>query len=372
MKILHIITSLRTGGAERLVTDLLTEFRAAGHEPSLLVLDGTRTPLMEELEAQDIRIDALSRGVRAMRNPLLLPALLRYLKSHPADIVHTHNSSCQLLGALASLRMPLRLVTTEHNTTNRRRAWAWYRPLDRWMYGRYRRIACVGEETRTQLLEYLGDKRMEGKTEVIPNGIGLSRFRGAVPDPEILSIPGPRITMAAAFRAQKDHPTLIRAMRHLPASCTLLLAGGAETPQDRKTLQACRQLVRDLDLEARVRFLGARKDIPGLYAASDVIVLSSHYEGGTPLAAIEGMAAGKIVIASDGEGLRRTVGGAGLLFPCGDDGQLARLIRRCLEDPDFSGRVRAACQARAARFDIRNTAQAYLALYRNLNFSTTT
>ena len=50
MRILHFITSLRTGGAERLVTDLLPRFRDAGHEVSLLLMDGTRTPLYEELE----------------------------------------------------------------------------------------------------------------------------------------------------------------------------------------------------------------------------------------------------------------------------------------------------------------------------------
>ena len=43
MKILHVITSLRTGGAERLVTDLLPRFRDDGHEVSLLLFDGSGT-----------------------------------------------------------------------------------------------------------------------------------------------------------------------------------------------------------------------------------------------------------------------------------------------------------------------------------------
>lgn len=56
MKILHIITSLRTGGAERLLVDLL-------------LFDGTRTVLYDELQARGIRIYALGCGYRSMRSP---------------------------------------------------------------------------------------------------------------------------------------------------------------------------------------------------------------------------------------------------------------------------------------------------------------
>ena len=44
MKILHIITSLRTGGAEKLLVDLLPAFKSMGHTVELLLFDGTITP----------------------------------------------------------------------------------------------------------------------------------------------------------------------------------------------------------------------------------------------------------------------------------------------------------------------------------------
>ena len=366
MRILHIITSLRTGGAERLVCDLLPRFRDAGHEVSLLLLDGTRTPLYGELAAAGVRIDALSEGWRAMRNPLLLFPLVRYLKKHPADIIHTHNTSCQLLAAAASRRLPLTLVTTEHNTDNRRRDWEWFRPADRWMYRRYRRIICVGEETRSRLLERLG-REFSDRTQVVRNGIDLDRFTTARPDPAIRELPGYKITMAAAFRAQKDHATLIRAMALLPENYRLLLAGGAETREDRRTLENCRALVRELRLEERVRFLGLYPDIPGLLAASDAVVLSSNYEGGTPLAVLEGMAAGAPVIASDGDGIRELVEGCGLLFPRGDAQALSQRIRSVCEDPSSAEPLRERCRSRAGQFSISRTAAAYLEIYNNIN-----
>ena len=94
MKILHIITSLRTGGAERIVADLCPCLQKIGDEISVLLLDGTRTSLYDQLEHAGIHIDSLSKGWRAMRNPFLLPRLLRYLKNNAFDIVHSHNTFC--------------------------------------------------------------------------------------------------------------------------------------------------------------------------------------------------------------------------------------------------------------------------------------
>ena len=366
MRILHFITSLRTGGAERLVTDLLPAFRDAGHEASLLLMDGTRTPLYEELERKGIRIDALSTGWRAMRNPLLLKRLTSYLKDCSFDIVHTHNTACQLLAAIAARRLPAALVTTEHNTTNRRRKWKVFRPADRWMYRQYRQIICVGEETRSALLAYLDDEDIARKTQVVPNGIDLSRFGNAAPDPEILAIPGHKVTMVAAFRAQKDHATLIRAMQYLQEDYRLLLAGGAETREDNAVLQSCRDLVRELQLEDRVRFLGVRSDVPALLAASDVVVLSSHYEG-QPLSALEAMASGKVFIASDANGLGELVHGAGLLFPVGEAEELARLIRAGCEDAILAEKVRKQCQNRAKTHSIGDNLRSYLEIYENVS-----
>ena len=362
MRILHFITSLRTGGAERLVTDLLPRFRDAGHEVSLLLMDGTRTPLSEELERKGIRTDALSSGWRSMRNPLLINRLKRYLKEHPVDILHTPNTACQLLAAVAARRLPVALVTTEHNTTNRRRGWKGFRPVDRWMYRQYRQIICVGEETRSGLLSYLDDEGIAAKTQVVPNGIDLSRFRDAVPDPEILALPGHKVTMVAAFRPQKDHATLIRAMQYLPEDYRLLLAGGAETREDQETLRQCREQVARLGLGNRVRFLGVRQDIPELLAASDAVVLSTHHEG-FGLAAVEAMASGKVLILSDLEVLRNVTGNTGLFFPCGDAEELARLIRLGCEDLTCAERLQEQCRNRAKKYDINTNAQAYLDIY---------
>lgn len=356
MRILHIITSLRTGGAERLVASLAQRMRAFGDELELLLMDGTQTPLKKELEQAGIRVLALSNGWQAMRNPLLVFMLTRFLRRGGYNVVHTHNTSCQLITAVASLFVPLSLVTTEHNTTNKRRTWRAFKPIDRWMYGRYRRIVCVGKKTESALLDYLPS--LSDRTITIANGIDLDHFRQAVPDQDIAGTMGFKVLMVAAFRAQKDHACLVRAISLLPETYHLFLAGGAETPEDKKTLQSCKNLALSLNLENRVRFLGVREDIPELFSACDVAVLSSHYEG-FGLSAVEAMASGKPLIASDVESLSSLVGGAGQLFPQGDAAQLARLIRQVCENPAFAAETARKCQERARQYDIAETARRY-------------
>ena len=362
MKILQVITSLRTGGAERLVVDLSKQMRLAGNKVEILLFDGTETPLKAEAEAASIPVCALSKGWQAMRNPLLFFKLMRVLRRNRYDVVHAHNTSCQLLLAVASCFQHLRLVTTEHNTDNRRRRWRGYRAVDRWMYGRYCRVVCVGEETRKALATWLAHPDLTNRLTVIPNGIDVSIFTEAIPSEDITSQKGRKILMVSAFRPQKDHPTLIRTLTNLSEEYCLFLAGGSETDEDRQYLNDCRQLVFELGLDDRVRFLGIRSDVPQLLAAADVVVLSTAYEG-MSLSLLEAMAAGRPLIASDVPGVHDLVSGAGLLFPFGDDRRLAELIRQVCENPSFSAEVGAKCRVRAAAYDVAETARRYLQEY---------
>ena len=61
-RILHVITSLTTGGAEHLMVDLLPKLRDLGNEVELLIFDGKRTPFYEELEQQGIKIHSFGIG----------------------------------------------------------------------------------------------------------------------------------------------------------------------------------------------------------------------------------------------------------------------------------------------------------------------
>lgn len=359
MRILHVITSLRIGGAERMVAELLPRLRDRGHHVEALLFDGTRTPLYDRLEREGIAIRALGRGAWQMWNPLHLLPLRRFIRRGRFDIVHTHNTSCQLLAAMAAGRTGANLVTTEHNVFNRRRNWPWYEGVDRWMYGRYRYAICVGADVRRSLAARLAGGGVQPAIAVVPNGVDLKRFFEAPAGDSLREAADEGrnvVVMVSAFRRQKDHATLLRAMSHLPDTYRLWLVG------DWVRRSACESLAAELGISGRVRFWGFREDVPALMAASDVVVLSSHYEG-MSLASIEGMASGKPFIASDVAGLHEVVEGAGLLFPHEDDRELAAMIRRVCEDRSFGAEVAARCRERAARYDMESVVSGYERIY---------
>ena len=99
--------------------------------------------------------------------------------------------------------------------------------------------------------------------------------------------------------------------------------------------------------------------------SADVVALSSHFEG-FGLAAVEGMAAGKPVVASDVDGLHEIVAGNGVLFPHGDAVALADVIKKLCNDKVEYEAVAGRCQAKAKQYDISLMAANYDEVYRSL------
>lgn len=350
MRILHVITSLRIGGAEKLMVDLLPRLRDMGHKVALCVFDGVKTAFYQELENAGIKIYALREGgsVYDLRN---IFELKRIMKSY--DIVHTHNTAPQLFAAIAGVFCPnVALITTEHNTSNRRRGKWYLKPGDLWMYRQYKNIICISEQARENLVNYIGDS---SNVITIFNGIDLSRFR--LGNSFVSREDGKKvITMVAAFREQKDQKTLIKAFDLLPENYQLQLVGDGELRAETEVFS------KQYSSADRIIFMGNRRDVPQVLTSSDVVVLSSHYEG-LSLSSLEGMACGRPFIASDVDGLHEIVNGYGILFPQEDFCSLKDIILRVCEDSDYSKKVASKCQERAAQYDIRIMADKYNSIY---------
>ena len=359
MRILHVITTLDVGGAEHLMVDLLPLLSKFGNQVDLLLFNGVDTSFKAELESKGIRVYELSHEEgrldhKEVYNPWNIIRLREYIGNY--DIIHTHNTACQLFVPLAilSTRSKAKLVTTEHNTTNRRRSMHWFKPIDKWMYKQYDSIVCISDQTYDNLIDYIGS---DNKVRTIYNGVDVTRFLKP-----IKNIEGQNqfvITMVAAFREQKDHQTLLRAMALLPDNYSLRLVGHGDTEESVK--QYCFKL----GLEEKVSFMGLRMDVADILESSDVIILSSHWEG-LSLSSIEGMASGCPFVASDVDGLREIVGGAGVLFPHGDEKSLANAIKELCENPVYYKQVAQDCQERAKNYDISKMAASYHELYKSL------
>jgi len=198
--------------------------------------------------------------------------------------------------------------------------------------------------------------------EVIPNFVDTDLFHpSAAPNRRR---GGGRAVHVSNFRPVKRVPWLLRAfdLATRGTGGTLTLVG--DGPEQR----ACRDLVRELSIGDRVRFLGERDALPELLARADVFALSS-FEESFGLSALEAMSCGTPVVATRVGGVSEVVedGVSGLLVGVDDLEGFADRLRRLLFDAGAGGRMgSAARQAAESRFGRNQVVARYEALYRRL------
>jgi glycosyltransferase involved in cell wall biosynthesis len=152
----------------------------------------------------------------------------------------------------------------------------------------------------------------------------------------------------------------VRAMAELP-DVQLWIVG--EGPEE----SALRSLVAELKLEDRVRLLGLQAHVQPYLQAADCFVCPSLWGEAAGLVNIEAQACGTPIIASRIGGIPEYVadGRTGFLFSPGDHRDLARCVRRLIDDPALQRRL--AEQARTdslERFSPQARLPEYLDLYR--------
>ena len=249
-----------------------------------------------------------------------------------------------------------------------------YRLLFRLLIGRAiraaRRVITVSAFTRRDILERYPSAA--GKIVVVPNGVdpAFSAAGDPAADRAVRArhgITGRYLLFVGVFEPRKNVPLLVDAfeiLRHThpeAADLQLALAGGAGWRG-----AAIADAVRRRGLDPAVRLLGhvPDADLPALYRNATLALVPSQYEGfGLP--ALEAMACGAPVLASDASALPETVGDAGELFTPGDPGLLARSIATLIARPERLADLRARGLARAAGFTWDRTAAQTLAVYRD-------
>lgn len=363
MKVLHVINSLGTGGAEKLILDtlpLLSQKKEA--EIHLALLDAKACPFYEQMKKNtNIKIIELSKGTPY--NPLLIFKMIPLLREY--DLVHVHLFPAMYFVAFAKLLSlsKVKLVFSEHSTFNTRTNNMLLSILDKKVYKLYDHLIAVSHDVKSTFDSYLN----KFPITLIDNGVNLCRIftaRGYEKEKlEIKQIDKNDFLIAqiSAFRIGKRQDILVKAMSLLPESAKLLLIG--DGPDERK--KQIKTLVKELDLEHRVFFLGLRMDIPELLKTVDVNVLSSDFEG-LSLSSIEGMASEKPFVASDVEGLRDIVNGSGILFENENYKELSSILLKLMTDKQLAIEVGKKCKEKAKQYDIQKTVDQTFQLYQRL------
>lgn len=353
MKILHILTSLELGGAEKLLLDLIPAQKKEGIEVDLLVLDLKNEVFLEEYRKNGIEpIIPKCNNKKSLKN---IFEIYKIIKNGKYDIVHTHLIHAQIWTSIVSKFIKNKIfITTEHSTSNRRRGKKIFKLLDLFIYSSYEKIVAISDATEKNLLEWL--KISEEKMEIILNGVSLKDFLG-----DIKRENNKKIVMVSRFHPAKDHITVVKALKYLPEEYNLTFVGEGETKE------RVEKLVEELKLKNRVTFLGVSKEIPKILKESGIAVQSSKFEG-FGISALEAMASGTPIVASDVEGLADIVGNAGLLFKLENSEELAKQIFS-LENKDFYMEKSKEGIERSLKFSIEESAKKYIELYKKLKKS---
>lgn len=348
LRVVHISKVTGIAGSERHLLTLLPRLNAAGLDPHMIVLE-SRAGVASRFER-----GLVASGIPVQRTPIaadvdlgLTGRLTRQLRDLAPDIVHTHLLHADVYGLRAAHELGLPTVSSRHNTDRFRRR-AWVRLLNRRTMRHVHRVIAISQAVAEFVVAVEGCD--PGRVVTIPYGFAMpsgslgrveSRLGLGYADADQL------VGVVARLTAQKGVDVLIDAFAALstthPRLHLLVVGDGPDrTWLERRAAAA--------GVGARVRFTGWLDDSSAVLAACDVMVVPSRWEGFC-LAAVEAMAAGRPLVASDVDALREVVvdGETGILVPPDDVAALARSIGALLADPARAARLGAAGQARAAR-----------------------
>jgi glycosyltransferase involved in cell wall biosynthesis len=338
---LHV-AYLTEGLAERgYDTTLLAGSLARGESSMSFVADG--------LGVQWHTVPQLHREISPMYDPLTVARLVKWIRRVRPHILHTHTAKAGAVGRAAALlagdaRPPI-VVHTFHGHVLRGyfdpATTAVFRGLERALARTTTRLVAVSPEVRDDLVG-LG-VAPAGKFSVIRLGIDLDeRITGGTDGSELRRLFGVGadefvVGWIGRMTAIKRVPDLLLGFRMLldrGVEARLCLVGDGP---DREEIE---QRAHDLGLARRTLFVGYQRDVAPYYSFFDALVLPSANEG-TPVVAIESLAAGRPVVASRVGGVPDVVadGEDGILVEVGDAKGIAAALDRLAGDPELRRRL---------------------------------
>jgi glycosyltransferase involved in cell wall biosynthesis len=301
---------------------------------------------------------AEEKGVRPEIVPSLSPRLgpgdliaffhlRRIFRAWKPDVVHTHTAKAGAVGRTAARAAGVpAVVHTFHGHVLRG---YFPKPLEEIFRGVERSLTRITDRIVTlspALKADLTEMRIAAaeKIEVVPLGMDLAPLlecdgrRGEL-RAELGIRPGePLVGVVGRLVPIKNHRLFLEAARSMVDSgspARFIIVGDGELGD------SLRKTALDLGIADRVRFLGWRKDMAPVYAGMDILALTSDNEG-TPVALIEGMAAGIPVAATAVGGVPDVVrdGATGRLVPPGDAAGMSRAWQSLLVDKESTARMR--------------------------------
>lgn len=355
MKIVHVIARLNVGGAALHVLQLAREQQRRGHE--VLVVAGTLAEgeesmeyVADELGVTVLHVPALQRPLSPRADTDAIRRLVGLLRTRRPDVLHTHTAKAGATGRIAALlaggARPRAVVHTYHGHVLSgyfsRRWETVFRRIESLLARATGTLIAVSDEVRDDLVGF--GVAPPDRFVVVPYGFDLPEW-GPADEEARARIRGElgladdtfAIGWAGRLTAIKRPLDLVRTLRAVldeGADAVLVLVGDGELHGEAE------ELARELAVADRTRFAGFQQRIREWYAAVDASLLTSANEG-TPVVAIESLAAARPVVATRAGGTATVVrdGESGYLLEIGDVDGLARRLVGLARDPALRRRL---------------------------------
>lgn len=375
-KVAHVINSMGLGGVPAVVYQLLKSLPSDDYEIYLYALkrytdhSEVRENLAERFRQLGVRLFFPDRDEKKFH---VVGDLCRWLIRDRIDLLHTHSYKPNIYGRLAGLlcrEHGLKMIAHYHNDYDNKWEADGSLIYDQLLAGATDRLIACSKSVRRHVSERAGIP-LE-KIDVIPNGVDLDRFAVQHEPDRVkaeLGIPlGRKVAaMIGRISEQKGQEDFIRAAKIIKETLpetVFLIVGSAD---EEALLSRLRRLVRELGVEKETFFIDYVPDIPKVYFIADVLVVPSRWEG-FGLVLVEGMAAGKPIVATEVGAISELVARneTARLAPPGEPSAIAAEVVSLLRDPVRAKEMGEKGRARARQFSWRRSGEEMNALYRGI------
>ena len=361
-KVLFLSHAFMVGGAEEMVLNLVRHLPSR-FEPMVACIHEAG-PIGEEIRRTGVPFTVLGL-TPGLSRPLDVIRLRDALTTLAPTIVHTFLLTGSLYGRFAAMMSGVPIVIgTEVNIYENKKPL--HARLERWLMKGTDAVVASAASVKDYYVNQV--EADPAAVEVIYNAVDWAQLQTTMSRDELRKSTGvptdvPAAAIIARLTEQKAHRVLFESMTHRDLSkLHLMVVGDGELRDDLHSRAA------SFGISSRVHFLGARRDLGNILAASDIFTMPSFWEG-LPLSMVLAMGAGLPVVASRVAGIPEVVKDriTGLLVEPGNSDQLARALAVLVKDPPLGSRLGAAAREFVLpRFGVDGYVASITALYDRL------
>ena len=355
--VLFFSRTMGMGGTSNVMIQMCKILKPRVNKIVVCSTGGTMVETLEKMGIEHVQIDDV--GTHTFKTSFnILKQVSHIIKEYKITVVHTHHRMAAFYAAVLKKKYKFIFINTSHNTFYN------YKFITRFAYKKANLIAC-GEMVKKNLVNCFGIP--EHKVTVVHNAI--EKFDGKVETiSELKKMKDDGYYLVAnvgRFAEQKGMEYFIEAAEVINKNNQKIkyyIIGSGEKEKDLK------QMVQKKKLEDYIKFMGFRADVQNIMSQSDLIVLSSLWEG-LPLTPIEAFSVGKTIVATSVDGTVEIVKNKenGLLVKPRDVNELSSAICELVENESEKKKFEEnAIKTYKEKFSFEIFRENYIKFYKNI------